>query len=82
LSFPWNRILQDGFILSFVVMGFWWQKSLAVILSLLTAILLGAIEYYSLPPWNNLLRAFLILILIIYLVFWARKIGRSQNQML
>jgi uncharacterized membrane protein len=79
LGFPKSHILQDCLILSFVIISFWRQKPLAIILSGLTVILLGIIEYYSLPQWNNLLRAFLILALLIYLLIWCRC--RKLNQL-
>lgn len=80
LGFPGSHILQDCLIISFIIMGFWRHKSLAAILSMVAVILLGLIEYYSLPQWNNLLRAFLILAFFIYLLIWSKQITRLHNQ--
>ena len=76
-KFVWNHILQDFLILIFVIMGFWRIKYLNIILSVLTAILLGIIEYYSLPEWNNIFRASLILIILISIIICSRKINQK-----
>lgn len=80
LSLPLNHILQDCLILTFVIMGFRQKSSSALILSLLTILSLGFIEIYSPLQWNNLLRAVLIVILLIYLFFWSRNLNLKQKE--
>lgn len=78
LGLPLSHILQDSLILAFVIMGFWQKKSSALILSVLTTFSLGIIEFYNPLQWNNLLRAALILILLIYLVVFFRTHNESD----
>lgn len=79
LSILGSHILQDCLIVGFIIIGFWRNKSLAVVLSMVAAILLGMIEYYNPPQWNNLLRASLILAFFIYLLIWSKQITRQYR---
>lgn len=81
LSLPLNHLFQDCLILMFVIMGFWKRTSSVLILSLFTIFSLGFIEIYSSLEWNNLLRAILIIILLIYLFIWSKILNLKQEQL-
>jgi hypothetical protein len=76
-----SPILQDFLILTFVIMGFWQKKSSVLILSVLTILSLGVIEFYSPLRWNNLIRATLILILLSYLVVWSKNLNLKKRKL-
>ena len=75
LSLTINHIIQDLFILAFVIAGFWQQKIFALILAIFTILFLCIIEIYIPLEWNNLLRGTFIAVLLCYLFAWFKKGG-------